>query len=465
MTNISYKICLLFFILFTNIQLFASNPDSSYQITVKIKDYKNSEIYLGHHFGIKKIVDDTSKTDENGVVVFKGKLLEGGIYLIAFPTKEFFEIIVDKDQIFTIETDTINYVNSMKISGSKDNEIFNQYQRKMQKFQIQTYEIDKRIRKNETNADSVKILTQKIEIVQKEIRDTWAKEAKENTGTLFGKLIKAMIEPEFPKDSSIATQYYKEHYWENIDLTDDRLLRTPILQAKLNRFMNNAVEQHPDSVVKWMGKLIFATKTNEKMYRFFVMQILNNYEASNAYAMDQVFIYLAEKHIVNNAQFWNNQHFIDITNYKIKIKKGITNGQVAPNLQIIDRNEKLSALHDVVGTLTVLYFWEPDCGHCQKTTPILHNLYQKFKNVGLQIFAVNCGTNKDEWTNYLDSNNFNDFINVYDPNRTSNFMETFDVVGTPVIYLLDENKRIIAKKINVETLEKLLVYFVNRKQK
>ena len=61
--------------------------------------------------------------------------------------------------------------------------------------------------------------------------------------------------------------------------------------------------------------------------------------------------------------------------------------------------------------------------------------------------------------------NFNDFINVYDPNRTSNFMETFDVVGTPVIYLLDENKRIIAKKINVETLEKLLVYFVNRKQK
>ena len=49
-----------------------------------------------------------------------------------------------------------------------------------------------------------------------------------------------------------------------------------------------------------------------------------------------------------------------------------------------------------------------------------------------------------------------EWINVADPQLHNNFRHEFDITTTPQIYLLDKDKKIKAKKIDVETLEKIL---------
>ncbi len=39
------------------------------------------------------------------------------------------------------------------------------------------------------------------------------------------------------------------------------------------------------------------------------------------------------------------------------------------------------------------------------------------------------------------------FINVWEPFGTSNFRDKYNISSSPILYLLDENKEIIAKKI------------------
>jgi thiol-disulfide isomerase/thioredoxin len=112
-------------------------------------------------------------------------------------------------------------------------------------------------------------------------------------------------------------------------------------------------------------------------------------------------------------------------------------------------------LHQIDAKYIVLYFWETDCGHCKIATPMLYDIYKKHKDKGLEVFAVYTQNKKQEWINYINDKGYN-WINTWDPNNTTYFRLFYDIYSTPTVYLLDENKKIIAKRISVEALGKML---------
>ena len=73
-------------------------------------------MYLGNYYGDKQYLKDTTKVDKNGIATFSGKeKLPGGIYLIVTQAKKYFELIIDKEQFFSVETDTTDFIKYMKI--------------------------------------------------------------------------------------------------------------------------------------------------------------------------------------------------------------------------------------------------------------------------------------------------------------------------------------------------------------
>jgi thiol-disulfide isomerase/thioredoxin len=111
------------------------------------------------------------------------------------------------------------------------------------------------------------------------------------------------------------------------------------------------------------------------------------------------------------------------------------------------------SLYDIKSKYTLVYFWDPSCGHCKKVTPKLSELYKtKGKELGLEVLAVYIEADTSEWFKYIKENELN-WINAADLLGKSNFRKYYDIYSTPVIYLLDRNKKIIAKRIDVEKLE------------
>jgi len=101
-------------------------------------------------------------------------------------------------------------------------------------------------------------------------------------------------------------------------------------------------------------------------------------------------------------------------------------------------------------------FWSASCGHCIKEVPILHEVYQHYKEDGVKCMAVSTDLEREGWVEFIEKHELTDWINAIDVERHSNFRFDYHVYSTPVLYLLDEEKKIVAKRISVETLDDIL---------
>jgi thiol-disulfide isomerase/thioredoxin len=118
-------------------------------------------------------------------------------------------------------------------------------------------------------------------------------------------------------------------------------------------------------------------------------------------------------------------------------------------------NGKNVVLHNIKARYTVLYFWDSNCGHCKTVTPKLLEVYHKYRSQGIETYAVNIEGDLEGWKKYIEENKL-DWINAIDPYRQSSFKKDYDIYATPVIYLLDEKKEIIAKRLAVEQLDEII---------
>jgi hypothetical protein len=112
---------------------FAVFAQTGYEIKVTFKPFKKQYIYLGHYFGKTYPIIDSAMLNDKSEAVFKGaKKWQGGIYLVGYPNKAgFFEILIDKQQKFSVIADTATISKGVKFINSPDNSLFNTYQQQM----------------------------------------------------------------------------------------------------------------------------------------------------------------------------------------------------------------------------------------------------------------------------------------------------------------------------------------------
>ena len=237
---------------------------SGYNIDLTINDLRDSTVFLAYHLGDKQYIKDTIKLDKSGHGIVHGQeTLPTGIYMIVLPGKKYFEVLISDQQHFSLSCNYSDYFNTLKFSGSDENSAFIDYQKKWVVMQQRSAAISKRIQNNRQNNDSLKILGA-VQKRQEENMKLYLKSViNENNGNLLATLVKALLPidiPEFSIPIGYANPdsirwirsylYNKDHFFDNVDLSDEKLLRTPILYSRLNTFFTTVVIQAPDSVNK-----------------------------------------------------------------------------------------------------------------------------------------------------------------------------------------------------------------------
>jgi thiol-disulfide isomerase/thioredoxin len=457
---------LIFSVFLTIFSLLSSGQvKSGYGIDITIHGLQDSTLFLAYHLGDKQYIKDTVKIDNAGHAIISGKeALPQGIYMIVLPGKKYFEILISNDQYFSLTCSYIDYFNTLKFSGSEENAAFNDYQKKWIVMQQQAGSVAKRIQSNKDNSDSLKVLTP-IQKLQEENMKLYLKNVvSSNNGNLLATLVKSLIPLDVPEFSIPAGfrnpdsvrwvwnyNYNKDHFFDNTDLTDERLLRTPILYARLNAFFTNVVIQSPDSINKEIDKLILKCKSNYKIFQFVAVFLFNHFRESEIMGHDAVMVKLADDIYLSGKADWVSQEFKNDLRKQIDLIRPNLIGKKAQNLVMDSYKGRFVSLYDVEKDFTILYFWEPGCGHCIEETPKLKAYYEKAKNENIEVFAVCTTADKAKWTKYIEDNNLT-WINGWDPERSSHFDYYYNVQSTPMVYILDRNKKIIAKKLAVEDI-------------
>ena len=450
---------------------------TGYEIKVTFKPYKNQYIYLGHYFGKTYPIIDSVKLDNNSTGVFKGnKLLQGGIYLIGYPNRSgFFEILLDKQQRFSVIADSATAPAGIQFMGSPDNELFNTYQRSMGEKGAQINIVRESL-KNASATDSVRINQELIRLDQ-ELRVYREKMITEHPNTILSALLMAMKEPVLPanlqkpatrEDSVAAFRYYKEHYWEGVNFWDGRLAYTTFFEDKLDRYFTQLVVPHPDSVNKEMDYMLSFAKANAEMERFLLLRFVNRYYSQKYMWEDAVFVHLYEKYFSKNPPSWlSEQGKKMITDRAYSLMANLL-GNKASEIFLPNTSGKIQSLYGVNSKFLLLVFWDPTCGHCKETLPIVDSFYNKrWKSMGVKIYSVAKETSGDinSWYQFISENNLQDWVNVYyskDQEKSlveaniPGYAQLYDVSSFPTIYLLDSEKRIKAKKLSPDQIDELL---------
>lgn len=434
-----------------------------YQLNFKITGVPDGEIYLANYYGSGQYYKDTAYSTD-GTFSFVGETpLKEGMYSIIKDNGRVFDFMVD-GQNFSMSTDTAAPLKNMVIENSPENTLFYEYMNYLSTQQSIMKDLKAQKAATEKKKEIEKI-DESIKDLDKTVSDYRKSFFKKHANSFTSKFLQAMEFPEIPEtpklkngqlDSLFPYRYTKKHLFDHIDFTDERFINSPAYHEKMAYYISKLTPQIPDSI-NAAADFLLKKAVNPEIFRYTLSYITTTYEKSEYIGMDAVFVHMARNYYLNGKADWISEQQLKKIKERADALEPLLIGKKAPNIIVKDTAQKnYLQLYDVQAKYTIVYIWSPECGHCKKSTPVLKKLYDKYKSEGLKVFAVGNDFENEKWIEFIKKNKL-DFINGSDGGEfTSNFRHTYDVYSTPQTYLLDKDKKIIIKKVEIEELDKFL---------
>ncbi|MDR1879225.1 MAG: DUF5106 domain-containing protein [Bacteroidales bacterium] len=440
---------------------------------------EDTVLYLASYYADMNLVYDTLYPLPHDPSVFvsrKDTLIPRGIYLLGNQNKvKLMDIVVDSSHSFTIETNKLNPAkpdipSNVRFVNSPENETANTFFLTMSSFQRKIFGLNNSLKTEESSQTPDMALIEQYKtnrrLCQDSMRMYMRDFADENRHTLFGKAQLLMHEVEIPEpprredgslvDSNFAYYYYINHYWDNADLTDPALIATPVFYPRLTKYFEDVVPPLVDSITKYADLLLNKVKDTPELFKYIVWYITNKYERSQYVAHDAVFVHMVENYYGKGLCPWTDEAVLERMINRATQLNPLLIGKTAPELYMIDTNGRIRSNYESPRKYTVMWFWDVNCGICKTSSPKLVEFYNRAKDsLDFEIYAICITPDMEKWKQTVREREF-PWINVGGNQMNIDYRIAYDISSAPVIYVLDNEKKIIAKKISSDELESVL---------
>lgn len=455
----------------------APSATAGYNIPVTITPLKNTWVYLGCHYGKFKNLADSAWVNEKSEAVFKGKTkLPGGIYLMVSPQRVLmFEFLMDKEQHFSIKADT-NKLDAVVITGSQDNQIFQDYTRYLTEKAPALSKLQKQISEGHLPEKDSLMLRTELTKGNKELQDYRDNLMKKYPASMLAAYFNTMKRPEIPAmpkladggvDSAYPYRYVKDHWWDDVSFDDERLVRTPFFEPKLDEYLKYYVVPEADSIIPEVNYMLLVARSSPEMFKYLLGKFTDKYINPEYMGQEKVFLHLFDKFYSKGDTLWlsaSQRKYIFERAYSLMANQL---NSPAADLDMLDTAGKHTSLYEMKAPFTFITFWDPNCGHCKETVPRVDSIYRaRWKSLGVKLVGVNVDEGAmDAWKVFIKDHKLTDWAHIYQTkasreaeakNGVANFRQLYDVFKTPTLYLLDDQKRIIGKMLTIEQFDDVL---------
>jgi len=485
-------------LLLLSIALFSSafaQKNKAYELKFKVNGVNDTTVYLANYFGDKLFYKDTAKANSKGEFVFDGKTkLATGKYAVVTPGPKYFELFVE-EQRFYMETDTADFAAHMKVTNSPNNQLLYNYVQFIINKRKESEKLSADLAIHSSDPEKSKAITQRMVDLNNEVLAYQKSAVSSNPSLITAKALNIMIPveiPEAPKredgsiDSLWGYRYYYNHFLDHVDLRDSNMVRLPEFHKKLEEFMNKVVVQTPDSINITADRLIKKVEDIPELFKYVVHHVTSAAQASKIMGMENVYVHMADNYYLTGRTPWvDSTNMAKIAEQVDRLKPTLI-GKTAPRLKLADTLETWIDMYDIKANYTILFFYDPDCGHCKKQTPVLVDLLEKNKGKSIAVYAVS-GDTDEKWNKFIRDQKLHgpNVYNVAAPQKvysdskfatelilqgktdygSLNYRTTYDIFSTPKVMLLDDQKKILAKQISVEQVFEMIDNLSSRKKK
>lgn len=450
-----------------------------YNIQVKMRGLKPGDtLWLVDYHWDGKYMRDTAVIDKKGIASFVGnKKLQRGFYLMVMPKKDsYFEVLIDDDQEFYLETDTSfykgEYYENMKIVGSDENTLFRTYHEEKRSL-IAEYLAIENDAKKDTSASGKAAIKKRREAIYEKREAFDGKYAKAYPASVLGKFLWALTDVEVPKelptlpdgtkDSSFPYEYYLAHFWDNIDLTDDVLARTPnnIIKEKVNFYFDKMVPLIPDSIIKHVDLVIGKASNTIDVERYLITTLLQKFQSSSLMGHDKIMVHIGDKYYCSGKAWWYDSASQATTGKLCDDMRHSLIGERGVHLQLRDTSNIYRSTEGVMADYYFVVFWDPTCGHCKEVLPKLANLKAKNLENRWDVTTIVSAEKMKEWKQFLKEHpEMGLFRNLHRgevmTQAWADSLHKYYIYASPTIFILDKNRKIIANRIDVEKIPEFL---------
>ena len=465
----------IFLVLFL-VQVQAQGP--MYKVTLQAPGFTNGIAYLAYHMGKNLNVEDSAAVNNKGIAIFTGKhKLQSGIYAMVLPGKsKLVDFFIDKEQVITVKIDSTDLLNKTVVTGSKENVLFQQYQ-KFMAVKGRLWENERNAYNAATNkADSV-LHEANYTKISKELNDYRDGIMKTQPNSMMTKVLLAMKEPTLPNakpltrnDSLQNYYYYKKHYWDGVTFMDEQIIRSPFFLPKFEKYYRDIIVQQPDSIIVDIDYKLLLARSCPEMYKFMLNWLTDEYINPKYMGQDAIYVHLFEKYHSKGLTKWLNDKQMETISRRAYMLMSNLIGNPAANLEFLGSNNKPAPLYGIEADYIIVAFWDPNCGHCKEEVPRLDSIYKaSWKQHGVKMYGVLSGDSKEDlqpaWKKFIDDKHLEEWTHVYQTKEMEtadaaaqkpSYRQLYDITMTPTIYLLDKEKRIIGKKLTWSQIDELL---------
>ena len=253
-----------------------------------------------------------------------------------------------------------------------------------------------------------------------------------------------------PLNSDTNVYWLRSHFWDYTNLRSKSTIINPFFEKNREIYFEQVLGHDPDTVIKQLNKLLNSPMDNQ-VRKVLVSTATYHYETSNYMGEDKVFVWLAQTFYNSGFADWMEKD--DLAKIKEK-SEGLSTeliGNPARDFAFDTKDRGRIKLTDVQSPITILYFWDSTCGHCKKETPRLKKLYEEYKDRGLEVVAITLENEFTSWNKYIAENELT-WINGYESDfERPNFLWYYYIPTTPKKLILNADKIIIAKNLDIET--------------
>lgn len=444
---------------FFNANFMPSEAAGPVDIRVRVNGMAGGQAYLiGVYKNVQSTVDSASLDISGGFHIQREEPFEAGAYMVLLPDSSSFQVLLDDDQAFSLQTKAGSLEKDMQVNGSQINELA--YSARQLQYEQQAA-FEAMARENDDPA----YLEQQRNRLMGEYYTYLQGLFDQYPQSLFTKLRRAELGPQVPEarqaDGSIdypaQLHLYRIHFWDNVDFNDPRLLRTPVIFNKLVTYLDQLTPLQTEAMIRSIDELMARVPANSEYYRFFAEWIAQDYRAPYSPVLDPeaIYIHMVNEYLTDGRAFWADSTQVYAWKLRARGKAGSLVGNPATDIRANGTDGCPRSMFDSEAPYIVLYFYHPDCSHCIEQTPKLVEFSREWKNNGLNVFAVAMDTEEAEWQQFITDNQMENWANVNDAD-SQDIYDDYYVMGTPCIYLLNPDRIIIGKNLEVEHIPAII---------
>ncbi len=437
----------------------ATNTVSQPRIELEVKGAPSGSVYLIATVENQNYRLDSAEVGPAGSIMFQpAEAYPSGLLYALLPDETYVPLLVDTDQAFVLRTQSNDLIGSMQVEGSLDNELL--YRSLQLEAQHQAILTELQNDGSITEA-GLQQRQQDLEAERRAFLEQLFEQHPESFFTSFKRAgqnpqIRTILAADGTPDEGAQVAAYRKDFWAGVDLTDERLLRTPVIANKLQRFMTELTVQHQDSIIAAADYLLGKVLDKPAYFQFFANWIAVHYEPTKVALMDAeaVYVHMVQNYFTQERAFWADS----MTVYGLQQRAGQMAasrvGQIGPTVTANDPAGNPRSTADIDAPYLIVYLYNPDCDHCIEETPRLVDFYHQWKDRGVGVYAIAIDAEPAIWRQFIQANQM-DWVNVMDPTNAAIYGKYY-VDNTPEIYVLNPDRRIIGKNLKVHQIETII---------